>query len=85
MKDQKLKILVADDNPSDRMLLETMLGQLGHLVATAVDGQDAVDKFDPNTIQLVCLDIKMPRKDGWEAALEIQNIAQEKNGRRCID
>ena len=78
MKDQKLKILVADDNPSDRMLLETMLGQLGHLVATAVDGQDAVDKFDPNTIQLVCLDIKMPRKDGWEAALEIQNIAQEK-------
>ena len=78
MKDQNLKILVADDNPSDRMLLETMLSQLGHVVETAVDGQDAVEKFDPNTIQLVCLDIKMPRKDGWEAALEIQKIAATK-------
>ncbi|SBS24935.1 Alkaline phosphatase synthesis transcriptional regulatory protein PhoP [Marinomonas aquimarina] len=78
MKEQNLKILVADDNPSDRMLLETMLDQLGHVVETAVDGQDAVEKFDPDTIQLVCLDIKMPRKDGWEAALEIQQIANEK-------
>lgn len=78
MKDSNLKILVADDNPSDRMLLETMLNQLNHEVETAVDGQDAVDKFDPETIQLVCLDIKMPRKDGWEAALEILCIAKEK-------
>lgn len=78
MKEQNLKILVADDNPSDRMLLETMLSQLGHVVETAVDGQDAVEKFNPSTIQLVCLDIKMPRKDGWEAALEIQQLAKEK-------
>lgn len=75
MKEQRLKILVADDNPSDRLLLETMLSQFGHIVETAMDGQDAVDKFDPETVQLVCLDIKMPRKDGWEAALEIQKIA----------
>ncbi|MBM6551250.1 SpoIIE family protein phosphatase [Marinomonas ostreistagni] len=78
MKEQFLKILVADDNPSDRLLLETMLSQLGHRVETAVDGQDAVEKFDPELIQLVCLDIKMPRKDGWEAALEIQKIAQDR-------
>lgn len=78
MKEHNLRILVADDNPSDRMLLETMLGQLGHDVETAVDGQDAVEKFDPDIIQLVCLDVKMPRKDGWEAALEIQQLAQEK-------
>ena len=78
MKEQSLKILVADDNPSDRLLLETMLSQLGHHVETAVDGQDAVEKFDPAQVQLVCLDIKMPRKDGWEAALEIQAKAQDK-------
>lgn len=78
MKEQNLKILVADDNPSDRMLLESMLEQLGHVVETAVDGQDAVEKFDPNSIQLVCLDVQMPRKDGWEAALEILQIAGAK-------
>lgn len=78
MKEQYLKILVADDNPSDRMLLENMLSQFGHVVVTAIDGQDAIDKFDPELIQLVCLDIKMPRKDGWEAAIGIRQIARER-------
>lgn len=75
--EQVLTILIADDNPSDRILLKAILSQFGHNVISAVDGQDAIDKFDPETIQLVCLDIKMPRKDGWEAALEIQRIAGE--------
>jgi CheY-like chemotaxis protein len=70
-----LTILIADDNPSDRILLKTILSQFGHKVISAVDGQDAIDKFDPQLIQLVCLDIKMPLKDGWEAALEIQRLA----------
>lgn len=73
--EQILTILVADDNSTDRMLLKTILSQFGHNVILAVDGQDAIDKFDPEAIQLVCLDIKMPHKDGWEAALEIQNVA----------
>ncbi|WP_421855234.1 response regulator [Marinomonas sp.] len=73
--EQILTILIADDNPSDRILLKAILSQFGHNVISAVDGQDAIDKFDPHTIQLVCLDIKMPHKDGWEAALEIQPIA----------
>lgn len=70
-----LTILIADDNPSDRILLKAILSQFGHKVITAIDGQDAIDKFDPDTIELVCLDIKMPHKDGWEAALEIQHLA----------
>lgn len=70
-----LTILIADDNPSDRILLKAILSQFGHKVIMAVDGQDAIDKFDPQTVQLVCLDIKMPRKDGWEAAMDIQRIA----------
>ncbi|AEF53867.1 fused response regulator/phosphatase [Marinomonas posidonica] len=73
--EQILNILIADDNPSDRILLKAILSQFGHNVISAVDGQDAVEKFDPDTIQLVCLDVKMPRKDGWEAALEIQRAA----------
>lgn len=75
--EQVLTILIADDNPSDRILLKAILSQFGHKVISAVDGQDAIDKFDPQLIQLVCLDIKMPRKDGWEAALEIQQRAGE--------
>lgn len=73
--EQALTILVADDNPSDRLLLKAMLTQQGHKVITATDGQEAINLFDPQTIQLVCLDVKMPHKDGWEAALEIQRLA----------
>jgi len=73
--EQVLTILIADDSPSDRILLEAILSQFGHKVISAIDGQDAIDKFDPQLIQLVCLDIKMPQKDGWEAALEIQHLA----------
>ncbi|MCB5161968.1 SpoIIE family protein phosphatase [Marinomonas algarum] len=76
--EQVLTILVADDNPSDRLLLRAILSQFGHKVVLAVDGQDAIEKFDPETIQLVCLDIKMPQKDGWEAALDIQKMAGER-------
>ena len=72
---QELTILVADDNASDLVLLESILSQLGHNVVLATDGRDAIDKFDPQTIQLVCLDVEMPNKNGWEAALEIQSIA----------
>ncbi len=72
---QVLTILVADDNPSDLVLLESILSQLGHNVVLATNGRDAIDKFDPLSIQLVCLDVEMPNKNGWEAALEIQSIA----------
>lgn len=72
-----LTILVADDNPSDRLLLGAMLKQFGHHVIAAKDGQEAIDLFDPAVIQLVCLDVKMPRKNGWEAAIEIQKIAHD--------
>ena len=68
-----LTILIADDNPSDRILLKAILSQFGHKVITAIDGQDAIDKFDPDTIELVCLDIKMPHKDGYELIQEIRS------------
>lgn len=70
-----LTILIADDNPSDRLLLGAMLKQFGHHVVVAKDGQEAVDLFDPAVIQLVCLDVRMPHKNGWEAAVEIQNLS----------
>ncbi|TPE54703.1 response regulator [Maribrevibacterium harenarium] len=75
---EHLTILVADDNPSDRLLLQSMLSRFGHKVVCAEDGQEAIDFFDPDVIQLVCLDIRMPRKNGWEAALEIQALATDK-------
>ena len=71
-----LNILIADDNPSDRLLLKAMLSGLGHNVDVAEDGLEAIEKFDPDSTQLVCLDVVMPECDGLEAAIKIQEMSR---------
>ena len=68
-----LKILVADDNPTDRLLLSTIVKKEGHDVITAVDGLDAIEKFNEVKPQLVLLDALMPRMDGFDVAKHIKS------------
>lgn len=59
-------ILVADDDKNTRRLLKTVLEAEKYTVFTAADGEDALDVMDSNHIDLVILDIMMPRMDGYE-------------------
>ena len=61
-------ILVVDDEESVRLLAKRMLEKLGHEVALACDGMEALEEFerDPGRIDLVVLDMTMPRMDGQE-------------------
>ena len=72
-----LRILIADDNHSDRMILHAILTRLGHDVVTARDGMEAVDAFRTEQPQMVLLDAMMPRMDGLEAARCIKSEAGE--------
>lgn len=76
--DTKLSILIADDNQTDRMILETILHKEGHQVYAAEDGLEAVQLFKEHDIHIVLLDALMPRMDGYEAAEQIKNLAGEK-------
>ena len=70
-------ILVADDDALLRELTEHVLGEFGYRVVTAEDGEQAIAKFreaDP-PIDLVILDIIMPRLNGKEALQEIRRIS----------
>jgi PAS domain S-box-containing protein len=69
-------ILVADDDPSVRELSEKVLGMFGYTVITAEDGDDAVRKFQENkdTIDLVVLDIIMPKMNGKEVHDKVKDI-----------
>jgi PAS domain S-box-containing protein len=69
-------ILVADDDPSVRELSEKVLGMFGYTVITAEDGDDAVLKFQENkdTIDLVVLDIIMPKMNGKEVSDKVKEI-----------
>jgi len=66
------RVLVVDDDDVIRQLITVNLELEGFEVATAVDGQDCLDKvgeFDP---AVITLDIMMPRLDGWEAASRLR-------------
>lgn len=72
---EHLRILIADDNDSDRLILQTIVRKEGHTVYTARDGQEAIDIFKAQSPDLVLLDALMPNVDGFEAARTIKELA----------
>jgi DNA-binding response OmpR family regulator len=59
-------ILVVDDDKNTRMFLSAVLENAGYTVYTANDGIEALSLMDKLHIDLVVLDIMMPRMDGYE-------------------
>jgi CheY-like chemotaxis protein len=66
------RVLVVDDDDVIRQLITVNLELEGFEVATAVDGQDCLDKVIDVDPVVVTLDIMMPRLDGWEAASRLR-------------
>ncbi len=59
-------ILIADDNPQIRELLEAYLDPLEIRVLAARDGQETLDLVERHQPDLILLDIMMPRRSGYE-------------------
>lgn len=72
-----LKILVADDTDTDRLILEAIVKKEGHEVISAKDGLEAVAAFERERPDLVLLDALMPKLDGFGAARQIKHLAGE--------
>ena len=72
-----MKILVAEDDPVSRRLLEVTLGKWGYEVVTCADGQAAWDVLKaPDAPQLVILDWMMPLLDGLQVCKNVRNPAE---------
>jgi PAS domain S-box-containing protein len=67
-----LRVLIADDNATNRQILGTMLRGLGLIVTIAVDGHDACRLYAPGAFDLLLLDISMPGLDGISALQRIR-------------
>lgn len=73
-----MKILIVDDELTNRMILSAILKKEGYSIVSAVNGQEAVDVFQQEEPDLVLMDIMMPIMDGYEATKKIKALSEEK-------
>ncbi|WP_053954896.1 response regulator [Inediibacterium massiliense] len=69
------KILVVEDESRMRRLIKDYLTKEGFLIVEAEDGKEALNLFD-EAIDLVILDIMMPKYDGWTVCKELREVSK---------
>jgi two-component system sensor histidine kinase/response regulator len=69
---QRLRILLAEDNPVNQMVATKMLEKRGHTVVVAANGREAFAAVEKGGFDLVLMDVQMPEMDGREATIAIR-------------
>jgi len=70
----RIKILVADDDRINQVLMRDFLERMGHQVTVVENGQEAVDTIAREHHDLVLMDIRMPVMDGVEATQQLRGM-----------
>lgn len=72
-EDGEGRLLVVDDNADNLDLLSRQLARQGYIVLTASDGQEALELLETKTVDLILLDVIMPRLDGVETLKRLKS------------
>src|SRR5690606_38055071 len=69
---QALRVLVVEDHPVNRMIIEAWMASAGHVTATAENGQAALDTAAVESFDLILMDVNMPVMDGLTATRKLR-------------
>jgi CheY-like chemotaxis protein len=73
----KLKVIIADDIFTNRLLLSEIIEDLGHEYLAVENGREAINALMKNDVDLVLMDIEMPVMNGLEATKFIREKLQK--------
>jgi len=73
---KSLRILVAEDNPVNRLLAVRLVEKQGHSAVGVVNGRNALEALEKEKFDLVLMDVQMPEMDGFEATAAIREKEQ---------
>jgi CheY-like chemotaxis protein len=79
-----MKVLLADDDLTNRTLVIEILKEHDVLVTEVTNGQEAVEVFEENEFDLVLMDVNMPEMDGFEATAAIRKIEKRTGNKISI-
>jgi len=66
--------LIADDELSNRIVLNALLKKMGYTTIQAVNGAEAVERFKENQPDIIFMDIMMPVMDGFDSTIQIKAL-----------
>lgn len=69
-----LDILVVEDNPVNQRLTQAILGKMGHRVAIAANGRQALERIASHSFDVALMDLQMPDLNGLETASRVREL-----------
>lgn len=79
---RSMRILLAEDDPSNRLPICLILQKLGHNVSLAENGRQVLEMISKDDFDLIFMDIQMPVMNGVEATIAIRDLEVHKNMKR---
>lgn len=79
----KVRILVAEDNPVNQKVIRIILEREGFNFEIADNGEDVIKSYETGQFDLVLMDCQMPKMDGLQASVQIRKFEHATEKARC--
>ncbi|MBE9527567.1 MAG: response regulator [Proteobacteria bacterium] len=76
------RVLLVDDHDVNLTIAKTTLEKMGVSVTTAINGQEAIDRWQQGGIDLILMDLQMPIMDGFQATQQIRQQENQQTSQR---